>query len=159
MGIKGYVLLNRVWLSRSLNYSGYWISLFSLLNRVSFWTECFERVWTKVVRVSLHVWCVKFLPLEKNNHWIQIKGINSLSKKALNLDHKTKVSSIKTGNEMNGFCLKQDQGLKGLDGIRTPQTSLRWFPPFPLPPPPPVPAFRPSPGPRKAPNLIMPYFS
>ena len=38
------------------------------------------------------------------------------------------LTGCRTGNEMNGFCLKQDQGLKGLDGqyIHTrPQTSLR----------------------------------
>ena len=26
------------------------------------------------------------------------------------------LTGCRTGNEMNGFCLKQDQGLKGLDG-------------------------------------------
>ena len=29
------------------------------------------------------------------------------------------LTGCRTGNEMNGFCLKQDQGLKGLDGQYT----------------------------------------
>ena len=59
---------------------------------------------------------------------------------------------------MNGFCLKQDQGLKGLDGqyTHTPNFSAVISS---LPSPPHVSAFRPSPGQRKARNLIMPYFS
>ena len=67
------------------------------------------------------------------------------------------LTGCRTGNEMNGFCLKQDQGLKGLDGqyIHTPHFSAVIFS---LPSPPHVPAFRPSPGRRKARNLIMPYF-
>ena len=50
---------------------------------------------------------------------------------------------------MNGFCLKQYHGLKGLDGqyTHTPNFSAVISS---LPSPPPIPAFRPSPGPRKA---------
>ena len=48
------------------------------------------------------------------------------------------LTGCRTGNEMNGFCLKQDQGLKGLDGQYTPHPKLLCDDFLPSPPPSPT---------------------
>ena len=84
----------------------------------------------------MYMWGVLNLTTEKKMIESKLKEQSRSQNKGL--------TGCRTGNEMNGFCLKQDQGLKGLDGqyTHTPNFSAMISslpPPSPTSPPPSAP--------------------
>ena len=124
-GLSTYVLLNRVWFSRS------WV-----LNRVyNFTNKCLEQGvfldWKpfKDLRWVIYICNTNIFFLNIYFHDFSVKKHLTLYVKQNKSGSESNVSYLKQGGKMSNFCLKQGHGLKA--------SVAQLYPDFPWVPPPP----------------------